>query len=97
MTEYIINITNTSGEEGSILPDIGFRYTPEKLNDVGEAEIKVSSLGVIKRGLLEMGSVVEILRNGTREFYGLVDGLDNLKAGTVSFHASSWEIWMAKA
>lgn len=94
MSEYILNVTNPSGETGSIVPDIGFEYT-DLLNNVNEATIKVTSLGTVKRGLLVMGSSVEIKRDGTVEFIGLLDGIDKFKGG-VSFHASGWEIWLSK-
>ena len=42
-----------------LVPDAGFRYT-DNLNDVDEAEFKFSGTGVIKRGLIELGSEVEI-------------------------------------
>ena len=95
MSQFIINVTNTSSETGSISPDVGFDYT-DMLNDVNESTISISGLGSVKRGLLEMGSKVEIIRDGNREFYGLVDETKKLKGGAITFHISGYEIWLAK-
>ena len=43
-----------------------------------------------------IGTEVEISRNGTLEFYGIIDNIDYLVAGTVVFHVSGYEIWLAK-
>jgi len=95
MSEYIINVTNTSSEKGSIVPDIGFRYT-DLLNDMNDADLKISALGSVRRGLIEIGSIVEIYRDGTLEFSGLVDDRNALPGGGVVFHADGKEIELAR-
>lgn len=95
MASYIIKCTNLSSETGTVVADVGFRYS-DNLNDINEAEIKISGSGTLKRGLMEIGTNVQISRNGTLEFEGIIDNIDFLVAGTVVFHASGFEIWLAK-
>ena len=77
MSLYIINVTNTSSEEGTIFADVGFNYT-DNLNDINEANIKISGTGTVKRSLMEIGSHVEIKKSGTRVFYGIIDNKNTL-------------------
>jgi len=95
MSNFIIKIENTSGEIGTIIPDIGFSYT-DNLNEVNQANIKISGSSSSKRSLIEMGSIVKIYRNTTLEFKGLIDKVDYLSAGGMSIQASGWEIWLGK-
>jgi len=95
MSNYIIKITNTSSEIGTIIPDVGFSYT-DNLNEVNQANIKLSGSSSAKRSLIEMGSIVEIYRGGTLEFKGLIDSVDYLSAGGMSIKSSGWEIWLGK-
>jgi len=95
MSNYIIKIKNTSGEEGTIIPDVGFSYS-DNLNSINQAIIKISGSSSAKRSLIEMGSIVNIYRGGTLEFKGLIDAVDYLAAGGMSIKASGWEIWLAK-
>lgn len=94
MANFIIDVTNGS-DKGTINPDAGFRYNIN-LNQVNEAEIKISGTGANRRGLLTIGATVEIYRDGTLEFKGLIDNTDYFVGGTVVFHASGWEVWLAK-
>ena len=91
---FIIDVESGS-DRGSIIPDAGFRYNIN-LNQVNEAEIKISGTGVNKRGLLKIGATVYIYRNGTLEFLGIIDNTDYFVGGTVMFHASGWEMRMAR-
>ena len=95
MSNYIIKIKNTSGDEGTIIPDVGFSYT-DNLSEINQANIKISGSSSAKRSLIEMGSLVNIYRGGTLEFKGLIDSVDYLPAGGMSIKASGWEIWLAK-
>ncbi|HHE65004.1 MAG TPA: hypothetical protein ENL09_03175, partial [Bacteroidetes bacterium] len=95
MSSYIINIENTSGDKGTIIADMGFNYS-DKLNDINEANIRISGTSETKRTLLEIGSEVFIYKDGTLEFHGLLDNIDYLKGGAISCHASGWEIWLVK-
>jgi len=94
MSNFIINVTN-SGETGTIIADAGFRYT-DKLNVVNEGDLKLAGTGTVKRGLLEVGAIVEISRDGTKEFHGIIDSIDNLDGGAISFHMSGFEVWLGK-
>ncbi len=93
MSYFTINVTK-SGETGTLIADIGHHYT-DNLNEINEAEIKFSGTGSIRRALLAIGANVEIKRNGTREFYGLIDSIDYLDAGAISAHVSGFEKWLA--
>jgi len=92
MGAYIIKVTN-GAFVGTIenQVDIGFSYS-DKLNEINECNIKISGLGSVKRGLLSMGASVEVYRNGTLEFLGLIDSIDTLDAGGESVHVSGKEI-----
>jgi len=94
MSSYIVNVTNGS-DTGTIIPDVGFNYT-DKLNDINEGNIKISGTGSVRRGLLAIGSNIEIKKDGTRVFYGLLDNIDYLDGGAINFHISGYEIWLAK-
>lgn len=96
MGAYIVKVTN-GADVGTIENqiDMGFRYT-DVLNNVNIAEIKISSLGSVKRGLIAMGAEVEISRNGTVEFKGLLDSIDTLDAGGENIHVSGKEIRLAQ-
>jgi hypothetical protein len=95
MSQYIINVTNTSSEEGSIFADVGFNYT-DNLNDINEANIKISGTGTVKRSLMEIGSLVEIKKSGTRVFYGIIDNKNTLDAGGLVFHVTGYELRLAE-
>lgn len=94
MSNFIISLTY-GGETGTIKPDIGFRYT-DKLNEVNEAEMKLSSSSPARRTLLQVGAIIEITRDGTREFYGILDSLDYLDGGAMSVHFTGYEQWLGK-
>lgn len=95
MGSYIINVENPTGDKGSVVPDVELNYT-EFLNTINSATLKFSGTGSVKRTLLVIGSKVEIKRNGTREFYGLIDSVDTLDSGAVVAYVSGYEIWLAK-
>lgn len=94
MSQYILDVTNGS-DKGSIVADAGFSYT-NNLNQVNEANIKISGSGSNRRGLLTIGATIQIYRNGTLEFLGLIDNTDYFVGGTVVFHASGYEVWLGK-
>ena len=94
MALYRIDVTN-SGETGSVTPDVGWRYT-KNLNEVNESELKFSGTGETIRELLKIGATIKIYKNGTIDFQGLIDNTDYFVGGTVVFHASGWEVWLAK-
>ncbi len=91
---FTINITNTSGDVGTIEPDAGFLYT-DQLNRMNQASLRFSGIGAIRKGLLEVGSKVEILRNGTREFFGLIQEINFLSGGAVVANVQGFEVWLA--
>ncbi len=95
MSNYIINIENTSGEIGSVIPDVGFSYT-DFLDQINVGTLKFGGLGSIRRGLLEVGSNVEIKRDGVREFYGQIGSIDNLVGGAIIANLFGYEIWLAR-
>jgi len=94
MALYRIDVEN-GGETGTVTPDVGWRYT-KNLNEVNEAELKFSGTGATTRQLLRIGATVTIYKNGTIDFQGLIDNTDYFIGGTVVFHASGWEVWLAK-
>ena len=94
MSSFIVNITNTSSETGTVVPDVGFKYT-DRLNGINEATIKFSGIGQIRKGLLEVGSIVEIKKDGTRDFYGLVNDINYLAGGAVVANVMGFEGWLA--
>ena len=94
MALYRIDVENGS-DKGSVKPDAGWRYN-KLLNQVNEADLKFSGTGEIMRSLLVIGSTVYIYKNGTLDFKGLIDTTDYFVGGTVVFHASGWEVWLAK-
>ncbi len=95
MSSYIIDFTNTSGETGSILADAGFNYS-DRLNQINEANIKISGSSPAKRSLIEIGSEAKIYRNNVLEFHGLVNNVDFLDGGGISASVQGFEIWLAK-
>ena len=95
MSSYIIDITNTSSEEGTIIADVGFSYS-DNLNEINEAQLKISGTGAIKRSLLEIGSTVKIYRNGTLGFHGIINGISFLDGGGISADVLGYESWLAK-
>lgn len=95
MGSYIIKATNPSGESGTIVADVGFRYT-DNLNEINEAEIKLAASGSVKRTLLVIGSEIEIYRNGSLKLLGIIDMIDDLDAGAISAHVSGYEWWLTK-
>lgn len=95
MSSYIVKFKNTSGEEGTIVPDVGFNYS-DHLSSINEANIKISGSSEIRRSLIGIGSNVYIYRNGTLEFHGLVDSVDFLEGGGISVGANGYEVWLAK-
>jgi hypothetical protein len=86
MSLHTINITNLSGAKGTVVPDAGFNYT-DNLNDIDEATLKFSGTGLTRRELVEIGSTVEIYKDGTLAFKGIIDLLDTLEAGTLIIHS----------
>ena len=95
MGTYIIKFKNLAGEEGTIIPDVGFSYT-DNLNSMNEAKIKISGSSVVKRNLIEIGSEVFIYRNTILKFHGMVSLIDFLDAGGMSITAKGYEIWLGK-
>ena len=94
MSEFIINATNTSGDTGSIF-GADFFYS-DKLNELNKANIKIDSTDVKTRELIEVGTKIEIKRNGTREFFGLVDADDIVDGGGLNIEIDGFEIWLGK-
>ena len=94
MVDFVINVTN-GADTGTVVADVGFKYNI-LLNQINEAEIKISGTSENKRGLLTIGATVKIYKNGTEVFKGLIDNTDYFLGGTVAFHASGWEVWLAK-
>lgn len=92
---FIINAKNRNGDEGTIISDGGFYYSLN-LNEFNEGELKISGSGTVKRGLLEAGSEIKIFRDGNLEFFGVIDMIDKLDAGTVVAHVSGYEFWLGK-
>ena len=95
MSSYIINVKNTSGDEGSVITDVGFSYS-DNLNEVNNAQLKISGTGETKRGLFEIGSEIKISRNGTLEFHGIINGISYLDGGGISADILGYESWLAK-
>jgi len=95
LSYFTFNITDSSGNTGSLEPDIGFQYT-DNLNEVNEAQIKFSGSVLAARNLINVGSILEIKKDGTRAFYGLIDMVDFLDAGAMDVHASGYEIRAGK-
>jgi len=94
MANYIIDVTS-GGVTGSVVPDVGWRFT-SNLNEVNEADLKFSGTGKMRRELLTIGSTVYIYRDGSLAFKGLIDNTEYFVGGTVVFHVSGWEVWLAK-
>lgn len=92
---YTINISDTSGNEGTVIADGGFYYT-DNLNSINESNLVFSGSGELKRSLIGPGSIVKIYRNGTIEFQGLVDDIEYYDGGAMNVHASGYEVWLAK-
>ena len=95
MSSYIIDVTNTSGEEGTIIADVGFSYT-DNLNDMNDGQLKISGTGETRRGLFEIGSEVKIYRNGTLVFHGIINGISYLDGGGISADILGYESWLGK-
>ena len=95
MSSFIINVTNTSGDTGTILSDVGFSYT-DNLNDLNEGQLRVTGTGESRRALFEIGSVVSIYKNGTLEFYGIINAMSNLNAGGIAADLKGYEVFMGK-
>ncbi len=95
MASYIIKATNLNGDDGTVVADVGFAYS-DNLNDINEADIKISSTSTAKRSLLEIGSIIEISRETTLEFKGIIDDISYLTGGTVVFHVTGYEFWLVK-
>ena len=94
MSLYVINVTN-GANTGTVIPDVGFEYT-DLLNDINELTIKISGSGSNTKTLFAMGSLVEVKRDGTRDFYGLVDMIDYLDGGGLKVHVSGYEVRLTK-
>jgi len=94
MATYRIDVTKGTNT-GTVVPDVSWRYT-KQLNQVNEAELKFSATGETNRALLKIGATVTIYKNGTIDFIGLIDNTDYFVGGTVVFHASGYEVWLAK-
>ena len=95
MSSYIIDVTNTSGDEGTIIADVGFSYT-DNLNDINQGQLKISGTGVTKRSLFEIGSIVKIYRNNALGFHGIINGISYLDGGGISADLLGYESWLAK-
>ena len=92
---FVINFTDTSGNEGTVIPDGGFFYT-DNLNVVNQAQFIFSGSGETKRSLIGIGSIVKVYRNSTLEFQGLVDDIENYAGGAMAVNVSGYEVWLAK-
>ena len=79
----------------TVVADVGWRFS-KNLNQINEAELKFSGTGEARRALLGIGSTVTIYKDGVIAFKGLIDNTDYFIGGTIVFHASGWEVWMAK-
>ena len=95
MSSYIIDVKNTSGEEGTVIADVGFSYS-ENLNELNEAQLKISGTGATRRGLFEVGSEVKIYRNTILSFHGIINGISYLDGGGISADVLGFEFWLAK-
>ena len=95
MSSFIVNFTNTSGEKGTIIPDLDFNYT-DKLNDLNESKVNISGTSELRRSLITEGSTIEIKRNGQIEFAGEVVGISYLDGGAVSARCNGAEFEMTK-
>jgi len=91
---YVIDVKN-GVNRGTVVADVGFRYNLN-LNEINEAEIKISGTGTTKRSLMVIGATVFIYKDGTLVFEGIIDNTDYFLAGTISFHVSGYEVWLAK-
>lgn len=91
---FIINVTNTSGESGTIIPDVGFSYT-DNLSSINQSNLKISGSSQVKRSLLGVGSDIKIYRSGALEYRGIVDHIDNFAGGAIVVHSSGYEQWLA--
>ena len=87
MSNFIINVKNTSGKEGTIISDKGFSYT-DKLNELNEGQLKITGTSLKKRELFEIGSEVFIFRNGNLEIHGVINALSFLNGGGISANIS---------
>ena len=94
MALYRIDV-ESGADKGTVVPDVGWRYNT-LLNQVNEAELKFSGTGEASRANLAIGSTIYIYKDGVLVFKGLIDITDYFVGGTVVFHASGWEVWMAK-
>ena len=92
---FIIDFTNTSNDEGTVIPDGGFFYT-DNLNSINRGGFVFSGSGETKRSLIEIGSKVKVYRNGALEFQGLVDDIEFYDGGAMNVQASGFEVWLAK-
>ena len=95
MSSFIVNFTNTSGDKGTIIPDLDFNYS-DKLNDMNESKINISGSSLSKRSLVEEGSEIEIKRNGVIEFKGEVIGTSYLDGGAISARCNGSEFELTK-
>ena len=94
MALYRIDVGDGT-DTNTVVADVGWRFSIN-LNQVNEAELKFSGTGEARRSLLGIGSTVYIYKNGVIAFKGLIDNTDYFVGGTVVFHASGWEVRMAK-
>lgn len=94
MALYRIDVGDGT-DTNTVVPDAGWRFN-KNLNQINEAELKFSGTGEARRSLLAIGSTVYIYKDGTLVFKGLIDNTDYFVGGTVVFHASGWEVWLAK-
>jgi hypothetical protein len=94
MSSFIVNATNTSGETGTIIPDVSFHYY-DSLNEINEANIKISGSSSTKRSLIEIGTTIKIYRDGVLAFYGLVRNVDYFDGGGMSINLDGYEKWLA--
>ncbi len=93
MSEFIVDSTNLSGDKGTLL-GIDFQYVI-KLGGMNDAELKIPGTGSIKRTLIEEGSQIDITRDGTLEFKGLVTQVDFLDGGAMSVQVKGFEVRLA--
>jgi len=94
MALYRIDVSDGT-DTNTVYPDAGWRFN-KNLNQINEAELKFSGTGEARRSLLKIGSTVTIYKDGTVAFIGLIDNTDYFVGGTVVFHASGHEVWLAK-
>lgn len=89
MSKYILTIGT-----GTITTE-NFQYTIF-LNEVNEAEIKISGSDSVARAAITLGATIQITRDGTLTYKGLIDNLDYLEGGGIVIKSLGFESWLAK-